>query len=104
LAYNAFVNSSGSYIYNITTNASRYEQLAGQHKWFTAASGTAGDPISFTQAMTLDASGNLLVGGTSALGSAASRGNITVNGATDAILSFGNAASLAGYILQDSGA
>jgi hypothetical protein len=61
LAYNAFVNSSGSYIYNITTNASRYEQLAGQHKWFTAASGTAGDPISFTQAMTLDASGNLLV-------------------------------------------
>jgi hypothetical protein len=51
----------------------------------------------------LDASGNLLVGGTSALGSAASRGNITVNGATDAILSFGNAASLAGYILQDSG-
>jgi hypothetical protein len=65
LAYNAFVNSSGSYIYNITTNASRYEQLAGQHKWYTAPSGTAGNPISFTQAMTLDASGNLLVGNTS---------------------------------------
>jgi hypothetical protein len=29
-------------------------------------SGTAGDPISFTQAMTLDASGNLLMGSTSA--------------------------------------
>ena len=56
-----------------------------------------------TDRMTLDSSGNLLVGGTSALGSAANRGNITVNGATDAILSFGNAASLAGYILQDSG-
>jgi hypothetical protein len=65
LAYNAFVNSGGSYIYNITTNASRYEQLAGQHKWYTAPSGTAGNAISFTQAMTLDASGNLGVGNTS---------------------------------------
>jgi hypothetical protein len=38
----------------------------GAHAWFTAASGTAGNAISFTQAMTLDASGNLLVGTTSA--------------------------------------
>jgi hypothetical protein len=37
--------------------------VAGQHRWFTALSGTAGDPISFTQAMTLDASGNLLLVG-----------------------------------------
>ena len=36
------------------------------HQWFTAPSGTAGNTISFTQAMTLDASGNLLVGTTSA--------------------------------------
>jgi hypothetical protein len=34
------------------------------HKWYTAPSGTANDPVSFTQAMTLDASGNLLVGTT----------------------------------------
>jgi hypothetical protein len=35
------------------------------HKWYTAPSGTANDPVSFTQAMTLDASGNLGVGTTS---------------------------------------
>jgi chorismate mutase len=35
------------------------------HAWYTAPSGTAGNAISFTQAMTLDASGNLLVGTTS---------------------------------------
>jgi hypothetical protein len=35
----------------------------------TAPSGTAGTAITFTQAMTLDASGNLLVGTTSSLGS-----------------------------------
>jgi hypothetical protein len=37
---------------------------SGQHQWLTAASGTAGNTISFTTAMTLDASGNLQLGGT----------------------------------------
>ena len=46
-------------------SASRYTQISGQHRWFTAPSGTAGNPISFTQAMTLDASGNLGIGTTS---------------------------------------
>jgi len=39
--------------------ATSYSQSAGAHKWYTAPSGTAGNPISFTQAMTLDASGKL---------------------------------------------
>jgi len=34
----------------------------GQHIWYTSASGTAGNVISFTQAMTLDASGRLGIG------------------------------------------
>jgi hypothetical protein len=42
--------------------ATQYLQVSGQHRWLTAASGTAGNVISFTQAMTLDASGNLGVG------------------------------------------
>ena len=37
---------------------------AGQHQWYTAASGTAGNAISFTQAMTLGSSGDLLLGTT----------------------------------------
>ena len=44
--------------------ANKYEQ-SNAHKWYIAPSGTAGDPISFTQAMTLDASGNLGLGATS---------------------------------------
>jgi hypothetical protein len=35
---------------------------SGQHIWSTAPSGTAGSTISFTQAMTLTAAGDLLVG------------------------------------------
>jgi hypothetical protein len=37
----------------------------GTHNWYNAPSGTAGDPITFTQAMTLTADGNLGVGVTS---------------------------------------
>jgi hypothetical protein len=37
---------------------------SGQHLWMTAPSGTAGNAISFTQAMTLNASGNLSIGNT----------------------------------------
>jgi hypothetical protein len=55
--------------YISTSFACQYRQQSGVHYWYNAASGTAGDPISFTQAMTLDASGNLLVGTTSSLGS-----------------------------------
>lgn len=50
--------------YGASSFASRYTQLNGAHEWYTAPSGTANDPITFTQAMTLDASGNLLVGET----------------------------------------
>ena len=61
---NAYYN--GGWKYAANGYAEYYAQTAGQHQWLTAASGTADDPISFTQAMTLDASGNLLVGTTSA--------------------------------------
>jgi hypothetical protein len=42
-----------------------YAQQNGNHVWYTAPSGTAGNAISFTQAMTLDASGRLGIGTTS---------------------------------------
>jgi hypothetical protein len=47
--------------YIATNFATIYSQNVGAHSWGIAASGTAGDAISFTQAMTLDSSGNLLV-------------------------------------------
>jgi hypothetical protein len=62
---NAFFNGT-NYIYRGSAAASQYLQIQGQHQWFTAASGTAGNTISFTQAMTLNASGQLIVGGTGA--------------------------------------
>jgi hypothetical protein len=46
-------------------SATMYQQATGQHQWYTAPTGTAGNAISFTQAMTLTAAGDLGVGTTS---------------------------------------
>ena len=48
----------------IANYASFYRQVNGAHDWNVAGTSTAGSTISFTQAMTLDASGNLGVGTT----------------------------------------
>jgi hypothetical protein len=81
---NAYYN--GGYLYASTGAASNYQQASGAHKWLNAASGTAGNAITFTQAMTLDASGNLAVGTTTAQITGAGRGNITLNGSSSAII------------------
>jgi len=60
---NAF-NDNTNWKYIASQEAGRYELARNVHKWFNAPSGTAGNAISFTQAMTLDASGNLGVGTT----------------------------------------
>ena len=67
LGTNAYYNGS-NWIYKTSATASYYQQSASVHSWFTAPSGTAGNAITFTQAMTLDASGNLGIGTTSPSG------------------------------------
>jgi hypothetical protein len=62
LSSNAYDNSSGNPTYITTDFAARYVQNDGVHSWLTAASGTAGAAITFTQAMTLTAAGNLGIG------------------------------------------
>jgi hypothetical protein len=52
----------GNYKYIKTSNATDYYQYNGQHAWRNAPSGTAGNAITFTQAMTLTAAGRLLIG------------------------------------------
>jgi len=69
LSNNSYQNSSYADTYVRTNPAAQYRQLNATHAWFNAPSGTAGNAISFTQAMTLDASGNLLLGTTSSVGS-----------------------------------
>jgi hypothetical protein len=62
---NFYTDTSDVNRYLTTTLAAAYGQLDGTHAFFTAPSGTAGDAITFTQAMTLNASGNLGIRATS---------------------------------------
>jgi hypothetical protein len=61
---NAYYDNSGAKYKNTAGGAAWYQMVEGQHAWYTAPSGTAGNAISFTQALTLSAVGNLLLGGT----------------------------------------
>jgi hypothetical protein len=61
---NAFYNGT-NWIYKTTNPATNYITSTGQHQWYNAPSGTAGNAITFTQAMTLNASGQLGIGTTS---------------------------------------
>jgi hypothetical protein len=64
LGVNYYFDGS-AYKYINSSYATQYLQSAGIHTWKTAVSGTAGNSISFTDAMTLTAAGELLVGTTS---------------------------------------
>ena len=115
LASNARYDTSWKY--RNTAAATLYE-CDSAHKWYTAPSGTAGNAITFTQAMTLDSSGNLLVGTTSAgLGnnigttiesSGVNNARITVNHSNTGssndsnFMQFGYAGSLIGRIVQNT--
>ena len=67
---NCYYNGT-NWIYKSNGYANRFvnygtqANTTGAFAWFTAGTGTAGNAITFTQAMTLDASGNLGIGTTS---------------------------------------
>lgn len=76
------VNSGFASIATTTQATSKYAQDGnGVHAWYNAPATTVGGTISFTQAMTLDASGNLGVGATSPTSLGSGYKSIDVRGA-----------------------
>jgi hypothetical protein len=67
--------------------------------WPTA--NTLGVTTAGAERMRIDASGNVAIGNTSALVTAAGRGNLTINGSSSAILTFGVAGVSQGYIFNN---
>ena len=65
LSTNAYYNSGFKYLTSGLATSYVQSTAFGTHTWSIAPTGTAGNAITFTQAMTLDASGNLGIGATS---------------------------------------
>jgi hypothetical protein len=81
---NAYIGtaSASNYLYTNSAPSTRYKQVDGLHSWSIATSGTAGNAITFTQAMTLGATGNLLIGTTTDAGQKLQvNGDIAINNA-----------------------
>ena len=88
--------ASAAYRYITSAVATAYRQISGVHSWHNAASGTAGNAITFTQAMTLDAGGNWLLGTTTA------RSRITALGTTTSSPALGTASGTALFCPNDN--
>jgi hypothetical protein len=58
---NAYFNGT-NWIYKNSNLAGRYRQQQGIHVWDTAASGTAGGTLTFSERMRIDSSGNVIIG------------------------------------------
>ncbi len=64
IASNAYFTSTPDWKYVASDFASKYEQYNGTHVWQTAASGTAGNAITFTERARITSGGNFLLGTT----------------------------------------
>lgn len=89
--FRMFANTyyDGSYKRYGAGYATQYEQATGYHAWYTAASSTANSTITFTQAMTLDASGNLGIGVTTLGNKLEVNGGINMATTTATVPSYG---------------
>jgi len=61
LAQNAYFTGT-NWIYKNSNYAAVYSLQSGAHAWFNAAVGTAGNTVTFTQSMSLDVNGTLMLG------------------------------------------
>jgi hypothetical protein len=82
-------NSGPEWSYGNAGSAGIYGIEDGVHKWYNAVSGSAGGVFTPTQAMTLDASGNLLVGKTASSTTVAGS-QVQPDGTHSAVKSDGN--------------
>jgi hypothetical protein len=65
---NVYGSARNTYTRIQSLGATRYSQQFGTHAWYSVGAGSGGATVSFTQAMTLTANGELCVGRTSAYG------------------------------------
>ena len=86
----------------INTNTAYYNSIGGAAaaRWYTAASGTAGNPITFTQAMAIDVNGNIAMGTGGAFSISGTKLSVTNPASSNTYVSiYGGAGSTNGGLL-----
>jgi len=61
IGQNYYIPTTGGAVYEESNYASDYYQSGGTHVWRTAASGTTGNSITWSEAMRIDSSGNVKI-------------------------------------------
>ena len=84
--------ASGADRYITSSTAARYFQSNGEHIWSNAASGTAGNAISFAERMRIESDGDVLL----------TEGNLTMSGNTPFIVLSNTAETESGITFVDS--
>ena len=98
LYHNAYTAASGDDTHLINGYAQAYLMPSnGNHIWYISTSGTAGNTVSFTQAMTLTAAGDLVVG------ASATRGTYKLDIRSDTSIAIGSNATYFGTIGYSAG-
>jgi hypothetical protein len=102
---NAYQNSAGNSIYLTSNYATRYStsQYDGKHVWSIAPSGTAGNAITFTQAMTLGTDGCLMVGATTPAQTISTNNYLTIRGPSGQPWGVGPTTSYGNFYIANSG-
>jgi hypothetical protein len=62
LTSNTYRSASSTWNYIAANYASRYQQYDGTHRWSTAASGSVGGAVTWSESMRIDSSGNVGIG------------------------------------------
>ena len=62
LTTNSYLDSSAAYRYLFTGEASKYAQFSGNHAWYSAVSGTAGNSFTYSERMRITSAGDVGIG------------------------------------------
>jgi hypothetical protein len=98
-------STANQYLYNRTGDKAALYEIGSDaaHRWYTTSTnGTAGNAITFTQAMTLTSGGSLVVGSTTANRAGVTTA-ISVEGSSTSILEANVNSSRAAYLYADGG-